>query len=146
MISNSLANVPTRSFDRMDQLMEEMLGGRLDFAPWSSWTPWTPAVDIKETEKEYTFVMELAGFKPEDIHVELSNDILVIYGKREKLTDEKNENYVRRERYYGEFKRSFKMDTHVRPDSISANFKNGVLTVSVPKIEAVKPTKIEVKA
>ena len=146
MINTSLANVPTRSFDRMDQLMEEMFGGRFDFRPFSTWTPWTPAVDIKETEKDYTFIVELAGFLPEDVHVELSNDILNIYGKREKISNEKNEIFVRRERYFGEFKRSFKLDTHVRPDAITANFKDGLLFVFVPKIEAVKPTKIEIKA
>lgn len=144
MINTSLANVPTRSFDRLDQLMEEMFGNRFDYTPWSNWTPWTPAVDIKETEKEYVFVVELAGFKPEEVNVELSNDILTIYGKREKVTSEKNENFIRRERYFGEFKRSFKMDTHVRPDSIVANFKDGVLFVNVPKIEAVKPTRVPI--
>ena len=144
MINTSLA--PTRNFDRMDQLMEEMLGNRYDFLPWSKWTSWNPAVDIMETDKDYTFVIELPGFKQENINVELSNDILTVFGKREKVFDESKENYVRRERYYGEFKRSFKMDTHVRPDSISAKFKEGLLTVFVPKIEPVKPTKIDVKA
>ena len=143
MINTALA--PTRQFDRLDQLMEEMLGNRYDFMPWTSLTPWTPPVDIKESEKDYTFIAELPGFRQEDINVELSNDVLTIYGKREKFLDESKENYIRRERYYGEFKRSFKMDTHVRPDSISANFKDGVLSVVVPKIEPVKPTKIVVK-
>ena len=143
MINTSLA--PTRNFDRMNQFMEEMFGNRFESLPWSKWTPWYPAVDIIETVKDYTFVMEVPGFNQENISVELSNDVLTIYGKRERKFDESKETYVRHERYYGEFKRSFKMDTHVRPDSISATFRDGLLTVFVPKIEPVKPTKIDVK-
>jgi len=139
------ALTPTRHFDRLDQFMEEMLGNRYDFMPWTNLTPWTPPVDIKESDKDYTFVVELPGFKQEDLNVELSNDVLTIYGKREKVVDESNEHFVRRERHFGEFKRTFKMDTHVRPDSISANFKDGLLSVVVPKIEPVKPTKIAVR-
>jgi HSP20 family protein len=142
-MSTSLVTSPTRTFDRLDQFMEEVLGERFHLKPWMGWTP---AVDIKETDKDYTFVCELPGFKKEDVNVELSNDVLTVYGRREKIKDEKTENFVRTERQYGEFKRSFKMDTHVRPDSIMASFKDGLLTIVVPKIEAVKPTKIEVRA
>ena len=146
MLSNSLASAPTRSFDRMNQFMEEMFGNKFDFTPWPTFAPWNPPVDIQETEKEYTFVAELPGFNQKQINVELSNDILTISGFREDTTEQKEWNYIRRERYYGEFKRSFKLDTHVRPDGIKANFKDGILYISVPKIEAVKPHKIQVHA
>lgn len=146
MINTSLASVPSRSFDRMNQFMDEMFGNRYDLNPWSTWSAWNPPIDIKETDREYTFIAELPGLRLEDVHVELSNDILSISGKREYTNEDKKDTYIRRERFYGEFKRSFKMDTHVRPDAIAANFKDGMLTVVVPKIEAVKPTKIKVHA
>ena len=146
MLSTTLANTPTRSFDRLNQVMSEMFGNRFDFAPWQAFTPWTPPVDITETETSYSFIAELPGFFEKDVHVELSNDILTIYGKREYTNEEKEYNYIRSERYYGEFKRSFKMDTHVRPDGIKATFKNGLLTVFVPKVEAVKPKTIKISA
>ena len=145
MINTSLTSMPTRSFDRMNQFMDEIFGNRYDLSPWAAYT-WNPPVDIKETEKEYMFIAELPGLRLEDVHVELSNDILSISGSREYTNEDKKDNYIRRERYYGEFKRSFKMDTHVRPDAINANFKDGMLTVIVPKIESVKPTKIKVHA
>ena len=146
MITTSLANVPSRSFDRMNQLMEEMFGNKFDFTPWPAFAPWNPPVDIKETSNDYTFVAELPGFEQTNVNVELSNDVLTLSGFRESTSEEKNANYLRRERYYGEFKRSFKLDTHVRPEGIKAAFKDGILTVFVPKIEAVKPHKVHVTA
>src|SRR5579885_2616138 len=103
MSNTTLTNAPVRTFDRLDQFMEEMFGGQFGFTPWTHKMGWNPAVDIKETEKEYTFVAELPGFASNDVNVELSNDILTISGKREKFSDEKSENFVRRERFFGEF-------------------------------------------
>ena len=131
--------VPSTTFDRMSQIMEDVFGHNLEMSPWM------PPVDIKETEKEYMFLIELPGLHKEDIEVTLSNDILKITGKREFAKEVTEENYVRRERRYGQFARSFKLDTHVRPDAIKAEFKDGILNVWVPKIEPVLPHKVHIK-
>ena len=104
-----------------------------------------PAVDIKETEDEYTITAELPGIKKEDVHIELKNGLLTISGERKFEHEEKKENYTRIERSYGAFRRTFNVPEHVKEDKIEAIYKDGLLTVKLPKGEAVKPKEIEVK-
>lgn len=90
-------------------------------------------VDLKETDKDYLVEAELPGVNKKDINVDIDNNYLVINAKRDESVEENKENYVRRERYYGEFKRSFYID-NVDQDKISASFENGVLKVTLPKL------------
>lgn len=141
-----LTPFPTRSFDRLNQMMEE-LWSQDSFTPTLAPATWNPAVDISETEKQYTFRMDLPGFEQKDIDVELTNDTLTISGKREQIHDEKKDGkLIRYERRYGSFQRSFVLYPDLKAGDIEANFKNGVLTVTVPKIEAAEATKVPVRA
>lgn len=91
-------------------------------------------VDLKETEAAYEITAELPGMKKEDISIELANDYLTIGAKREEEHEDKGESYLRRERRYGEFKRSFYI-RNVKSEGIDAEFKDGVLTIKLPKLE-----------
>lgn len=134
-----LPTLPTRSSDRLNQLLEEMLPSRWAFDTWS------PAVDIVEAENAYRIMMDLPGLHREDIDVEVARDVITIQGKLVENRKVEHENYVRRERRMGEFRRSFKLDAPVRADQVTAEFKDGTLIVVVPKIEPVAPQKIQVK-
>jgi HSP20 family protein len=105
---------------------------------------WMPTVDVKETDKELTFVAELPGLKEEDITVEMVGDMLTIRGEREFSQEEKKDEYVRIERSYGSFQRSFSVDVPVKGDEICAEYKNGLLIVVLPKAEAIVPRKIAI--
>lgn len=106
---------------------------------------WAPDVDIKETETDITVKADLPGVKKEDIEVSVDNDMLVIKGERKFEKEEKDKNYVRVERSYGSFYRSFTIGVPVKEDEIKASYKNGVLEVLVPKAEVKKAKKVEVK-
>jgi HSP20 family protein len=90
-------------------------------------------VDLKETDENYLVEAELPGIKKEAIDIDYSNNYLIIRAKREDSTDETKENYVRRERHYGEFNRSIYVD-NVNENEIDAAFKDGVLKIVLPKI------------
>jgi len=107
-----------------------------------------PAVDIAEKEKEYTLTAELPGLGEHDVEVRLSNGMLTLRGQKSEEKEERKQDYHLSERRYGSFQRSFALPTDVDCDKIVASFKNGVLTVSLPKTaEALKSEKkIEVKA
>ena len=105
---------------------------------------WTPRVDIRETEEAFTFHFDLPGLKQEEIDIEYNEDTLTIKGERKQEQETKQEGYVRTERYYGKFQRSFTLKTPVEGERITATYKNGVLEVVLPKAEAVKPKKITV--
>jgi HSP20 family protein len=109
-----------------------------------SLTPWTPAVDIFEGEHELVVKAELPDIKPEELDIRVENNILTIRGERkfEKKVDEKN--YLRVERSYGSFARSFSLANTVNTDAIKADYKDGVLTLSIPKREEAKPKQIKV--
>ncbi|KPU43388.1 18 kDa heat shock protein [Oxobacter pfennigii] len=89
--------------------------------------------DLKETEENYLIEADLPGIKKEAIDIEFNENHLVITAKRDETTEDKRENYVRRERHYGEFKRSFHID-NVDQNGIDASFKDGVLKVVLPKL------------
>jgi HSP20 family protein len=105
---------------------------------------WSPDVDISETENQYEVNAEIPGLKKEDIKLSVEDNVLTLSGERkvEKETDKKN--YHRVERAYGKFERSFRLPKEVDAENIKANYKNGVLTVQLPKTEAVKPKEIAV--
>jgi len=106
---------------------------------------WAPACDIYETEKEIVLKVEIPGVKKEDLKVSLENNALMIHGERKFEEETKRENYHRVERNYGEFLRSFTLPPFIEPNKILAEFKDGLLTLMLPKIEEAKPKQIEIK-
>src|SRR5215510_14828364 len=107
-------------------------------------TPWVPAVDIYEGEHELTVKADLPDVKPEELDIRVENNILTVRGERkfEKKADEKN--YLRVERSYGSFARSFSLASTVDSEAIKADYKDGVLTLTIPKREEAKPKQIKV--
>lgn len=97
-------------------------------------------VDLKETDENYLVEAELPGVKKEAIDIIFDNNYLVISAKREDSVEDKKENYVRRERHYGEFKRSFYID-NVDENNIDACFNDGVLKITLPKLNKGKEKK-----
>lgn len=93
--------------------------------------------DIRETEKEYVIDAELPGVKKEDIKLELRDDTLTIAIEHNEQVDEERENYIRKERRYGSFARSFYVE-NVRHEGVEAKYNDGILTVTIPKAEEGK--------
>lgn len=106
---------------------------------------WTPAVDIAEQDNEYVVKVELPGVSKEDVKITLESNILTIRGEKKQEKNSKEDNYHRMERTYGSFQRSFTLPTTVKNDKIDAVYKEGILTVTLPKAEEAKPKQIEVK-
>jgi HSP20 family protein len=110
-----------------------------------SLTTWAPAVDIFETEHALVVKADLPDVKPEDLDIRVENNILTIRGERKfekKVTEDK---YLRVERSYGSFSRSFSLANTVNTEAIKADYKDGVLTLSIPKREEAKPKQIKVQ-
>lgn len=109
-------------------------------------TAWTPRVDLAETENEYVIHVDVPGLKKDDLEINFHDGALAISGERKfEHTDEgENRKYVRIERSYGRFYRSFTLPQAVKHDAIGARFEDGVLTITVPKAEESKPRRIEI--
>lgn len=105
---------------------------------------WAPAVDIAEANDELKFNVEVPGMKKEDVKVTFQDGILTIKGQRKQEREEKDLNFHRMERSYGSFCRSFTLPTMVQGDKIKANYKDGVLSISLPKVEEAKPKEITI--
>ena len=119
------------------------------FAPaidknWA-FTAWTPLCDIYETDKEIVLKMELPEIRKEDVHVTLENNVLTLRGERKFEGPVDREHYHRIERKYGEFMRIFTLPTFVEGTKVLAEFKEGMLTVRLPKNASAIPRQIEVK-
>ena len=107
-------------------------------------TTWAPPVDIYETEHELVVKADLPDTKPEELDIRVANNILTIRGERKFEKKVEEGNYLRVERAYGSFSRSFALANTVNTEAIQAEYKNGVLTLSVPKREEAKPKQIKV--
>ena len=106
---------------------------------------WAPLVDITEDEKEYLIKAELPEVKKEDVKLTVHDDVLSISGERKYEKEEKGKKYHRVERSYGSFTRSFTLPEDADAGKVSADYKEGVLKVHLPKSEKAKPKSIEVK-
>jgi HSP20 family protein len=109
-------------------------------------TPWTPAADIYETEDELVVTLDLPGVDPKMVDIRVENNILTIRGERQFNEAQNKESFHRVERSYGAFARSFSLSTSVDADKIRAVYKNGLLNISLPKAESVKPKRIQIAA
>ena len=107
---------------------------------------WLPKIDITENETGFEVRAEVPGIDKKDIDITLSEGLLTIKGEKKFENEEKKETYHRRESRYGSFSRSFQLSTEVENDGIEANYKDGVLRITLPKAEAAAPKKIEVKS
>jgi HSP20 family protein len=108
--------------------------------------PWTPAVDIYETENDLVVKADLPDVDLKDIDVRVENQTLTVAGERKFEKQDNVAGYHRIERSYGNFTRSFAVPNSFDTDKIAASFKNGVLSVSLPKKEAAKPRQIKIEA
>jgi HSP20 family protein len=106
---------------------------------------WSPVVDIYDKGGEVVIHAELPGMKKEDIDIRVENNVLTIRGKKERKEEVKEDGYFRSERAYGSFSRSFSLPTSVDVKKIAAEYKDGVLTLNLPKADEAKPRQIEVK-
>lgn len=134
----------TRLQSELDHTLRQVFGGRSN----TTNTPvmWTPNTDLREDDNEIVIKMDIPGVKPDDVDIELTRDNLVVKGERKFEDIDKRKDYVRIERQFGTFQRSWTIATAVQADAIKAEFKDGVLAITLPKAEAAKPRKVQVTA
>ena len=104
------------------------------------------ALDVFESDDDVTVKASIPGLKPEDIDISITGDVLTIKGETHEEREEKQGNYHLRERRWGAFQRAVSLPTLVKADKADAVFENGVLTLTLPKVEEVKPKSIKIKA
>lgn len=137
------ALVPLR--EAMNRLIEDSLVGPTRF---EAFTGRTFLVDLYETEDRQQYVLEasLPGFNLEDLQITVMDDTITIHVARKEVEKDNKTSYVRRERFEGKMTRSFTLPTTIEPDKIEALYEHGVLRLSIPKADQVKPKPITVRA
>ncbi len=130
--------------DRMNRLFEQTLS-RSRVEEGIAASTWAPAVDIYETPETIMLKAELPGLSRDDIDIQIRDNTLTLRGERRFARDVQQENYLRIERAYGAFQRSFTLAATIQQDKIRAIFRDGVLELTLPKAEEAKPKKIAIE-
>ena len=130
--------------DRINRLFDDAFPRKADPGDDPNLAGWRPAVDIFETDNGVVLEVELPGVSKADVSVEVKDNILTIRGERRVQKDVATDNYYRRERAYGTFRRAFNLHYVVHPEKIRATFNDGVLRIDVPKPEEEKPKQVTV--
>ena len=134
---------PVSLFDDMDKMVKTVFNNS-QYSPMIS-EDWVPAVDIKEDDTSFILSADIPGLKKSDIDLFVENNILKISGTRDYNNENDNSEYHYQERTYGSFHRSFKLPISVVEENISATFRNGILTVVLPKNEEAQPKQRTIK-
>lgn len=133
--------------DQMDQLLGDVFGRTVMPSGVSAPAlPATLALDIRQTDEAYTIEASVPGFSPEEVEVTLDENVLTIRGEHRQEADDSAGGYVRRERRATSVFRQVGLPAEVKGEEISASFRNGVLTVSVPRAQKAQPRRIAVQA
>jgi HSP20 family protein len=141
---------PWSAVDRWSNLRDE-LNSFFELPVWSSFartgqlfTGWSPALDLYQSNDNVIAVVELPGMRKEDIEISLHDGTLTISGERKRENSSNGDKAERTERYVGTFRRSIALPTRVDAGKVSATYRDGILTVTLPKAEEVKPKQIQV--
>lgn len=129
--------------DEMDRLLDEFYGRTVSSGEKFE-GDWTPVMDISDSNGDIVASMELPGLKTDDIKVSVEDDVLTVTGEKKQQESQSGDNWRRVERTYGYFKRSVKLPAPVDADKVKAAYKDGVLTISMPKIESKKAKEIPI--
>jgi HSP20 family protein len=105
---------------------------------------WYPAVDIKENTDGYKVVMELPGLSKDDVQISLEDGMLIVKGEKKSEQEEKEGDCTYYERRFGKFERMFRVNSEIKQEKVDASFKDGVLTIELPKAETAKPKQIAI--
>jgi HSP20 family protein len=131
--------------DAMDRLFDEAFT-----RPWGALDGWRsiggPSVDMYETENDVVIKASLPGLKGDEVQINVTGEMLTLKGETKEKAEVNEKSYHLREQRYGAFERSISLPTMVTPDKAKAEFEDGVLTITLPKAEEVKPKTINVKA
>jgi HSP20 family protein len=139
-LSRDLTDIQTQ----MNRLFDNFVG-----QPTSSGLAervWAPAADMYETKNEVVITAELPGLSEKDIHLSITGDLLTIQGERQWTGDVQDASHYRRERWFGKLERTFSLPMPVESGQIKATYRDGVLTVKLPKVEEIKPKEIKIEA
>lgn len=126
----------------IDRWFDDMFSGR---PLVESEVGWVPRADVHENDNAFVVQLDLPGVDKNNVKVKFEDDTLVVSGERKYESSVDGKNFHRVERIYGSFTRSISVPKDVDPEKIGANFKNGVLEITLPKTEEVKPKEIEIK-
>ena len=138
---------PVRNLTRwnqdIDTMFDSLFGDKNLFSRDN--TGFVPRVDVVDDKTNVRLEMEMPGMEKDDIKVTVENGVLTISGERNRKTEENDVNYVRCERCYGSFSRSFTLGDDIDTEHVSADYKNGILHLTLPKTEKSKPKEISVE-
>jgi len=139
---------PFRDMSTLQNQMNQLFQDALQGWPTGSeaMSSWVPPADICETENEIVLHTDLPGIDPRQLDVRVENNVLTIRGERREGHEEEQEGFYRVERSYGAFARSFTLSRAVDAEKIQASYKDGVLSITLPKAEQAKPKRIQIAA
>lgn len=147
-MNNLIRFNPTADLRRMqrefDRVFDSFFPGRVDSGADAETSVWSPRVDLVENDNAYLIHLDLPGVQKDDLKINFQDGMLSVSGERRIDRTDENSNFVRVERSYGHFFRSFNLPKAVDVDRIEARHENGVLTINVPKAEESKPRQINV--
>jgi len=135
---------PMTVFNEVDNMINSVFNRDWNLKPIQS-TKWNPAVDVKETDNSFLISADIPGLTKKDINIEVSDDVLSITGERTEDKVEDSDLYHYRERSKGNFTRSFHLPESVDEKKISANFKDGILNIELPKTKVIEPKSRKIK-
>lgn len=150
MRTNTLTRRPTEGSDLNGwRMLNRMVDSAVNGWPFGDEatlnSAWAPACDIFEDKDGIRIIAEIPGLKPEDVKISMENNTLTIRGEKKQVAEEKTERVHRYERTYGAFERSFALPNTVDAERVNAHVENGLLTVTLPKMERAKPREIAVQ-
>jgi len=144
-----MALIPWRPWREMDVLRREMdrIWDRFSGEKPAEWpgSEWTPSLDVSESQDKIVVKAEAPGIDPKELDISLSSGVLTLKGEKKKEREEQGENFHLVERSYGAFSRSVRLPAEVQEDKIKASYKDGILTITLPKTERAKERAIKIE-
>ncbi|MBI5463368.1 MAG: Hsp20/alpha crystallin family protein [Ignavibacteriales bacterium] len=146
--TRELASLPSDVFNvqrEINRVFDHFFRGGSQWDESTELSMWTPSVDIAEQDDQFVVKVELPGVNKDDVKITLESNILTVRGEKKQEKEEKGKSFHRVERSYSSFQRSFTLPTTVKSDKIDAGYRDGILTIVLPKADEAKPKQIEVK-
>jgi HSP20 family protein len=133
-------------FDAVRREMDELVTRLQDVDNNEEFAAFSPRTNVAETKDSYEISLDVPGMKADDFNIELHEGRLSIWGERQREEEKADKTFHRVERYYGKFRRTFALGQDVDADRVEAAYRDGVLTLTVPKTEKAQPKKIEIRS